>query len=655
MSSNNVLVTGTPRSGTTLTCHLLNKLPDTVALHEPMKVKELAELKNHEQICRAIERFCDEQRTSIHECKRAVSKNVDGAVPDNPFGADRSDAGLRQMVASKSEIVVDKELSQDFMLVIKHPAAFTAVLEGLIKCFPVYAVIRNPLATLASWNSIEVNVHNGYAPAAERLDPNLKAQLAAIDDTLDRQIHLLGWFHEQFRRYLPERSIIRYESVIESGGSALSVVRPEAANLSEPLEIRNTSKLYDYQAMLRIGKRLLNSEGAYWEFYTKESVEHLLSELKVAKRGRRSPVFRFDNVSAVAQNLKALLNPEGGVPRGPVPDAEQHEDPKKTARRRRSEQKEKIKSKKRELSRIKSERRAAKEPAERVEHQKTKKRVEQEIFQLESELRAAKERRAENEPRTGALPDFVVIGAMKGGTSFLYHLLTQHPLVERASAKELHFFDLLFEEGVEWYRRCFPPPKWKEGRRTMTGEATPYLSYPLAPERVAGVIPQARLIALLRNPVDRAYSHYQQAVRKGRENRSFEEAIEAEELRALGAGRDASEGGERARLDDSRGAYLFKGLYVDQLLRWSEFFGEEQMLVLKSEDFFESPQETLKSVLEFLGLPDWEPEASEIIPKKRNKGGYERGMDPATRRQLEEYFEPHNQRLYDYLGADFGW
>ncbi len=79
------------------------------------------------------------------------------------------------------------------------------------------------------------------------------------------------------------------------------------------------------------------------------------------------------------------------------------------------------------------------------------------------------------------------------------------------------------------------------------------------------------------------------------------------------------------------------------------------MLVLKSEDFFERPTETLKPVLDFLGLPDWEPEASEIVPKKRNAGEYERGMDPDTRRRLEAFYEPHNKRLYEYLGVDFGW
>jgi hypothetical protein len=276
VSGNNVLVTGTPRSGTTLTCHLLNKLPDTVALHEPMKVKQFVQYDNLEDICQSIKQFCDEQRTLIHERRRAISKNVDGAVPDNPVGTERSDAGLRQSLASKGEIVIDKKLSQDFMLVVKHNSAFTAVLEGLVKRFPVYAVVRNPLATLASWSSVAFNVQSGHAGSAERLDPDLKAKLAAIDDSLDRQIRLLGWFHEQFRRYLPEQSIIRYESVIGSGGKVLSVVRPEAKDLREPLESRNKSKLYDHQVMLRIGERLLKSEGAYWESYTKGSVERLL-------------------------------------------------------------------------------------------------------------------------------------------------------------------------------------------------------------------------------------------------------------------------------------------------------------------------------------------------------------------------------------------
>ena len=91
---------------------------------------------------------------------------------------------------------------------------------------------------------------------------------------------------------------------------------------------------------------------------------------------------------------------------------------------------------------------------------------------------------------------------------------------------------------------------------------------------------------------------------------------------------------------------------MDQLLRWSKFFSEEQMLVLRSEDLYERTPDTLKLIQDFLHLPDWQPEPRVLTKKSKNK--YPR-MNPATRRQLEDYFEPHNQRLYEYLGVDLGW
>jgi hypothetical protein len=170
------------------------------------------------------------------------------------------------------------------------------------------------------------------------------------------------------------------------------------------------------------------------------------------------------------------------------------------------------------------------------------------------------------------------------------------------------------------------------------GEATPYLDDPYIPERMAKVLPQAQLIVLLREPVERAYSDYQQVRRKEREHLPFREAIEAEIAQSL----------------TLRG-YLRRSVYVEHLLRWRRFFDEEQMLVLKSEDLFERTQETLERVLDFLELPSWEP--SEVLEKKqRNKGEYESEIERATRQRLEEYFEAHNERLYEYLGIDFeGW
>jgi hypothetical protein len=320
-------------------------------------------------------------------------------------------------------------------------------------------------------------------------------------------------------------------------------------------------------------------------------------------------------------------------------DAQRHEVRAEGRKNRTSEQKrnlrKRLRSKRRELSQLREEGHVA------MAWERRKIRLD--IYQLRNELRAA----AGGGPQTGALPDFIVIGAAKSGTTYLYHLLTQHPLIAPAALKELRFFDFFFEqESVEWYRRCFPVPRIKDGRRTITGEATPYLFHPFAPERVARVVPQARLIALLRNPVDRAYSHYQMVVKNGNESLSFEEAIEAEEGRCSEM--------SATSLEYQRFSYMSTGIYVDHLLRWSTFFPREQMLVLKSEDFFERPQETLRTVFNFLDLPEWELDASEF-GNKRNTGVYKQETDPATRHKLEKHFEPHNRRLYEYLGMDFGW
>src|SRR5215211_3982869 len=376
-----------------------------------------------------------------------------------------------------------------------------------------------------------------------------------------------------------------------------------------------------------------------------------MTDTEVAKERHRLPIFRFDKVLGVARGAKALLKDPHSVAGMSPENTERHTEQagdRERDRRPEAQQARMLKSKKWELSRLRKQYRAAKSGAEIIELKRRKKRIKQEIFELESELRTAKERRAKGEAATGALPDFLIIGAQKCGTTFLYHLLAQHPLVQPAASKELHFFDNLFDEGVEWYQRCFPQPRLKDGRKTITGEASPsYLSHPHAAKRIAEVVPQAQLIALLRNPVDRAYSHYQMGIRRGFEHLEFEEAIEAEEARLHGESDMVLKDEDHTIFNLQRFSYLSRGIYVDQLLRWSELFGKEQMLILKSEDFFESPQETLAQVENFLGLPYWVPEATEPRAErdkenyeriKSNRGRYEEEIDPATRRRLEEYF-----------------
>jgi hypothetical protein len=378
------------------------------------------------------------------------------------------------------------------------------------------------------------------------------------------------------------------------------------------------------------------------------------------------PISRFDKALGVARKVKAFLSSGGANPSSATPGTERRfegrekrAEKRKSPRQRKSRHKKRlrseIRSKEWELLQIKEELRAAKCRAEHNEHLKRKQRIKQVLFRLERELRTAKEE-ATGAHVMGALPDFVIIGAQKCGTTSLYDLLTQHPLVERAASKELHFFDNLFDEGVDWYRGNFPQPKWKDGHKTITGEGSPnYLFHPLAARRMAEIIPQARLMVLLRNPVDRAFSHYQMMVRRGFEPLSFEEALEAEGARVRVRTNKLLEADYYGSLERQRFSYLSRGIYVDQLLRWSESFSDEQMLVLKTEDFSEHPRETLKSIPDFLGLPDWEDWEPETWELRKKGGKYEQKMDPTTRQRLEEYFDPHNRRLYDFLGVNFGW
>jgi hypothetical protein len=261
----------------------------------------------------------------------------------------------------------------------------------------------------------------------------------------------------------------------------------------------------------------------------------------------------------------------------------------------------------------------------------------------------------------GVLPDFLIIGAQKSGTTALYDYLSKHPMVARAKTKEAHFFDANFEKGVVWYRSHFPFRARRAlgrlfgGRAFVTGEASPgYLFHPRAAERIAAIVPRARLIAILRNPIDRAFSHYHHEVRAGREQLSFEEAIESEPERLAGEVERALAGERHDWSRLARQSYLARGRYAEQLERYFARFDRAQILVLRSEDLLADPEGTLRRASGFLGLPPIEPAESVRAFPKRNAGRYE-PMNPETRARLVETFRPHNRRLAEMLGVDFGW
>jgi len=275
----NVLITGTPRSGTTLLCSLLNKLPDTVALHEPMNVWEFPSCPDANAIAEVIETFCAETRKSLHEHGFAMSKHVGGHIPDNVAAEQVNRSGTRLRHTEHGPVFVEKPLSQNFVLAIKHPVAFSALLETLTQRFECFAIIRNPLATLASWNSLAwLNVRQGHAPIGEKLDSQLHRDLAAEPDAIERQLHILEWFYTRFRRILPERAIIKYEDLVASRGRELAKFFPGAVNFDENLSSKNVNKFYNRALMVDLGERLLRRTGVMWDFYSKRDVEALIAE-----------------------------------------------------------------------------------------------------------------------------------------------------------------------------------------------------------------------------------------------------------------------------------------------------------------------------------------------------------------------------------------
>jgi len=242
-------------------------------------------------------------------------------------------------------------------------------------------------------------------------------------------------------------------------------------------------------------------------------------------------------------------------------------------------------------------------------------------------------------------PDFVIIGTERGGTTSLYnYLLTEDSRIISALRKEIHFFDQHYYKGWTWYLSHFPVRK----DDILSGEASPhYYFFPEAAQRVAQAIPNAKLIILLRNPIDRAYSHYQHEVAMGYEKLSFEDAVNREVTVSNGIWKPRS---LRANgvFQYVHFSYLSKGLYVEHLKPWLERIPSERFLILKSESFFSNPGDVLAGALHFLGMP---PTGRSTF-RKYNEGQYE-PMEREVRSRLRTFYEPYNKELSELLRMDF--
>ena len=255
------------------------------------------------------------------------------------------------------------------------------------------------------------------------------------------------------------------------------------------------------------------------------------------------------------------------------------------------------------------------------------------------------------------LPDFVIIGAMKSGTTSLYDFLIKNPAIASASKKELHYFSLQHNLGKLWYCSNFPSNLSrhyfykKTNQRLLSGEASPtYLFYPEVPGRMREILPDAKLIVILRNPVDRAHSHYHHSLRHNRETLSFEKAIKLEEERLAGVRERLIRDPFSCDNHYHHYSYLRKGIYADQLENWFRHYNQKQFLILTTDDLRKNPQQTLDQISDFLGVSSFQ--AKNL--KNRNVGSYKE-MNKGTRKFLIEYFRPHNERLSKLLQRSFDW
>jgi len=247
------------------------------------------------------------------------------------------------------------------------------------------------------------------------------------------------------------------------------------------------------------------------------------------------------------------------------------------------------------------------------------------------------------------LPTFVIAGAQKCGTTSLAGAVRQHPQIHLSRRKEIHFFDRHFDRGLDWYREQFTP----KPHHAQVGEATPaYMYDPVARERMIATLPEARIVIILRNPVDRAYSHYWHKRRLGDESLpTFEEAMAAEPLRRERAG-------VRARIGF---AYVDRGHYIDQIEQLVASQGRDRVHVMLLDDLVRDQTGSLKALLEFLEV-DPGP-AAELEVRKRNSyrvttdaGTTETveytSMSDETRAALTAQYAESNARLAEFLGRD---
>lgn len=267
-----IILTGIPRSGTTMACRILCEYPDVIALNEPMD-SDL--FPNREASIHSVKQSFHQFRHSLLTTGKARARVGEGGrIIDNAYS---EQDGTRKRVVQREEIRFTKKLSPDFTLVMKHCSEFTMLLAELREIYPCFAMIRNPLAVLNSWATVQIAASRGRISKSDRLNPTLYKALEDLPALLDKQLYILDWYFSQFSM-LDKRFVLRYEELIDSNGCTLDLIAGRSKPVHNTLASRNSNRLYNSAAMDLAGETLLKSSGAYWDYYTKSDVEALLNK-----------------------------------------------------------------------------------------------------------------------------------------------------------------------------------------------------------------------------------------------------------------------------------------------------------------------------------------------------------------------------------------
>ncbi len=254
-------------------------------------------------------------------------------------------------------------------------------------------------------------------------------------------------------------------------------------------------------------------------------------------------------------------------------------------------------------------------------------------------------------------PGFIMIGAQRCGTTSLFRMLAAHPqAMPAAHHKGVNYFDLNYYRGMRWYRGHFPATGLARRRAVPLGapvtfEASGYYMYhPFALERMARDLPGVRLVAILRDPVDRAFSAYKHEYARGFEQEPFEKALELEDERLAGEVNRMRDDISYESRSHRHHSYRHRGHYAEQLERVWAYFPRSQVHVMYSEAYFDQPAQEYSRLLEFLGLRPFEPAGFGRFNARPGAP-----MPPRTRQMLEEYYIPHNERLGKLLDVPPRW